>query len=116
MMFDWKRSTKVVDVGASPGINGKPNMKCWNRYGRGAYSALPDCSFVHYSLQQAMYKRILAKNYGISIDRTFLRGAPPAIQPLLYRGDNGRGKIHRPHLQQRALNFIAVNKKFEPLQ
>ena len=72
MMFDWKRSTKVVDVGASPGINGKPNMKCWNRYGRGAYSALPDCSFVHYSLQQAMYKRILAKNYGVNLARTFL--------------------------------------------
>ena len=47
-------------------------MKCWNRYGRGAYSALPDCSFVHYSLQQAMYKRILAKNYGVNLARTFL--------------------------------------------
>ena len=72
LMFDWKRSTKVVDAGASPGINGKPNMKCWNRHGFGAYSPLPDCAFVHYSLQQAVYKRILAKNYGVSIDRTFL--------------------------------------------
>lgn len=72
LMFDWKRSAKVVDTGASTGINGKPNMKCWNRYGFGAYSQLPDCAFVHYSLQQAIYRRILAKNYGISIDRTFL--------------------------------------------
>ena len=72
LMFDWKRSTKVVDAGASPGINGKPNMKCWNRHGFGAYSPLPDCAFVHYSLQQAIYRRILARNYGISIDRTFL--------------------------------------------
>lgn len=72
LMFDWKRSTKVVDAVAGRGINGVANLKCWNRYGFGAFSALPDCSFVHYSLQQAVYKRILARNYGIDIARTFL--------------------------------------------
>ncbi len=72
LMFDWKRSTKVVDAVAGRGINGVANLKCWNRYGFGEFSALPDCSFVHYSLQQAVYKRILARNYGINIARTFL--------------------------------------------
>ncbi len=72
MMFDWKRSTKVVDARASRGINGKPDFKCWNRYGFGTYSPLPDCAFTHYSLQQAVYRRILKMNYGLDIERTFL--------------------------------------------
>lgn len=72
MMFDWKRSTKVVNAFESRGINARPNLSCWNRYGFGPYSALPDCSFVHYSLQQAVYKRILRKNYGVNLARTFL--------------------------------------------
>lgn len=72
MMFDWKRSTKVIDAAHCRGINGAPSMQCWGRYGQGPLAPLPDCAFVHYSLQQAMYKRILEKNYGIRLDRTFL--------------------------------------------
>lgn len=72
LMFDWKRSTKVVDAPHSRGINGLPDTNCWGRHGFGAFAPLPDCSFVHYSLQQAVYRRILKKNYGLDIARAFL--------------------------------------------
>ena len=78
MMFDWKRSTKVIDPEHSPGICAEPSLNSWGRTGIGTFSDLPDCSFIHYSLQQAVYKRILRSNYGLDICRTFLVVLHPA--------------------------------------
>lgn len=78
IMFDWKRSTKVVDPSCSSAWKGKPNLNCWGHYGKGKLSKLPDCSFIHYSLQQGVYKHILKKNYDIDIAGTFLIVLHPA--------------------------------------
>jgi ATP-dependent exoDNAse (exonuclease V) beta subunit len=53
-IYDWKRSKEI---------------KKENRYSRGLgpCSYLPDCNFMHYSLQVNIYKRILQSQYGIHI-------------------------------------------------
>lgn len=65
-IFDWKRSTKVVD--------------CWgnvidNSFRRTAevpLQFLADTTFNHYALQVSIYRFILAAHYGIRVNRAFL--------------------------------------------
>lgn len=54
VIYDWKRSKEI---------------KKENRFSRGLgpCSYLPDCNFIHYSLQVNIYKRILQSHYGINI-------------------------------------------------
>ena len=44
MMFDWKRSTKVIDPEHSPGICAEPSLNSWGRTGIGTFSDLPSTS------------------------------------------------------------------------
>lgn len=60
-IYDWKRSTKVVDA------FGRPITANYGRYGRWPLSAVPDTSFHHYALQQSMYRCLLKKFYGIEV-------------------------------------------------
>lgn len=60
-IYDWKRSTKVVDA------YGRPRLECYGRYGLGPLGGVPDTSFHHYAVQQSLYRYILAKNYGIDV-------------------------------------------------
>ena len=56
-IFDWKRSTGVVDN------QGEPILKDFN-FGFSDLSHLADNSFNKYALQQNVYKHILESNYG----------------------------------------------------
>lgn len=60
-IFDWKRSTKVVDN------YGNLITANYGRYGRWPLSAIPDTNFHHYALQQSMYRYLLKEFYGIDV-------------------------------------------------
>ncbi|CAM9104161.1 unnamed protein product [Sphacelaria rigidula] len=60
VIADWKRSKEI---------------KTDNRWQKGTSENschLPDCNFIHYSLQLSTYKYILEKNYGLKISQTFI--------------------------------------------
>jgi hypothetical protein len=60
-IYDWKRSSKVVNVLGQPiteGFNGKMSTNGIN---------LPDTSFYHYCLQQNLYRYMLEQHYGIHV-------------------------------------------------
>ena len=60
-IYDWKRSSKVVNALGQPiteGFNGKMSMNGIN---------LPDTSFYHYCLQQNLYRYMLERHYGIRV-------------------------------------------------
>ena len=60
-IYDWKRSSKVVNAFGQPiteGFNGKMSMNGIN---------LPDTSFYHYCLQQNLYRYMLEAHYGIRV-------------------------------------------------
>lgn len=60
-IYDWKRSTKVVDEFGIPRVNS------FGRHGLAPLTAVPDTVFHHYALQQSLYRYILAKEYGIDV-------------------------------------------------
>lgn len=60
-IYDWKRSTKVVDAA------GRPITDCYGRYGCAPVASVPDTTFHHYALQQSLYRHILETEYGISV-------------------------------------------------
>lgn len=60
-IYDWKRSTKVVDA------FGRPNTANFGKFGLAPVSNLPDTSYYHYALQLSMYRYILALEYGIEV-------------------------------------------------
>ncbi len=59
-MYDWKRSRKA-----------SPNETVW-RNGINGLERVPDISFYHYALQQNLYKFILEKNYGITVENMYI--------------------------------------------
>ena len=58
VIYDWKRCKQIVKTGFG---SGKPPM-----------DHLPDSNFWHYSLQLNMYRYILQKNYGKTVEGLFL--------------------------------------------
>ena len=59
-IFDWKRSTKLVDQ------QGNLLLKDF-KYGLEGLSHVEDNSFNRYALQQNIYKYILESNYGVKV-------------------------------------------------
>ena len=59
-IYDWKRSRRA-----------SPNETVW-RNGINGLESVPDISFYHYALQQNLYKYILEKNYGVTIDNMYI--------------------------------------------
>lgn len=59
-IYDWKRSRKA-----------SPNETVW-RNGINGLEHVPDISFYHYALQQNLYKYILEKNYGITVENMYI--------------------------------------------
>jgi len=60
-IYDWKRSSKVVNAMGQPiteGFNGKMSLNGIN---------LPDTPFYHYCLQQNLYRYMLETHYGIRV-------------------------------------------------
>lgn len=65
-IYDWKRSTKVVDAA------GQPNLANYGKYARNPISHLPDTTYHHYALQLSFYRHILADKYGIEAESAHL--------------------------------------------
>ncbi len=65
-IYDWKRSTKVVDKYGNP-VRGK-----YPKYAKRPLNHLPDTTYHHYALQVSIYRFILAEHYGIEVDNACL--------------------------------------------
>lgn len=66
-IFDWKRSTKVVDSSGAPVVR--------NSFGKTAHAPighLPDTTYWHYALQVSVYRYILEQKYGIDVADGYL--------------------------------------------
>lgn len=60
-IYDWKRSSKVVNAQGQPLVEGfRGKMSCNG-------ISLPDTSFYHYCIQQNLYRYMLEKHYGIKV-------------------------------------------------
>ena len=57
-IYDWKRSNKIDPTEVNRWANGLKGLE-----------HLTDTTYVHYCLQQNLYRHILEKNYGIKISR-----------------------------------------------
>jgi ATP-dependent exoDNAse (exonuclease V) beta subunit len=71
VMFDWKRSNKIVTDEPYGGIR----KHMFNDYGRrafGALSHLHDTPYTHYCLQQNLYRYMLRRHYDIEVERMYL--------------------------------------------
>ncbi len=66
VIYDWKRSRKVVDDEGRPivsGFGGKTSIRCIN---------LPDTAYYHYCIQQNLYRYMLERHYGIKVHALYL--------------------------------------------
>ncbi len=67
VIYDWKRSKKLIDE------NGNVmKTNSYNQKALGLLNHIPDTSYHRYCLQQSLYKYILEKNYNLSIAEMFL--------------------------------------------
>lgn len=66
IIYDWKRSTKVVDA------DGRIITNRYPKYALRPLNSLPDTVYYHYALQVSIYRFILAEHYGINVDSAFL--------------------------------------------
>lgn len=62
IIYDWKRSSKVVNCQGQPIVESYGGKMGFNGVN------LPDTSFYHYCIQQNLYRYILQKNYGIKVN------------------------------------------------
>ena len=69
VMYDWKRSLKVVSASANGTYTIQGNGFAT---GLGQLSHLDDSAFNHYCLQQNLYRYILKTSYGINVKQMFL--------------------------------------------
>ena len=60
-IYDWKRSSKVVNAQGQPIVEGFRGKMSQNGI------SLPDTSFYHYCIQQNMYRYMLERHYGIKV-------------------------------------------------
>lgn len=65
-IYDWKRSTKVVDAGGCVIDNS------YRRTADYPLGGVADTTFNHYALQVSIYRFILAMHYGINVSRAYL--------------------------------------------
>ena len=60
-IYDWKRSSKVVNAQGQPIVEGFRGKMSHNGI------SLPDTSFYHYCIQQNLYRYMLERHYGIRV-------------------------------------------------
>lgn len=60
-IYDWKRSSKVVNPAGEPIIEGFNGKRGFNGI------SLPDTSYYHYCMQQNLYRYMLETNYAIRV-------------------------------------------------
>lgn len=78
VIYDWKRSTKVV----SP--DGRILDNCYGRTARRPISTLQYTTYNHYALQVSIYRYILELHYGIRVSEAYLGVFHPDM-PGYYR-------------------------------
>lgn len=67
VLWDWKRSNKVVDAMGMPVIDSR-----WGKHGFAPVDHLPDTSYYHYALQLSIYRYILEQKYDVHPGRARL--------------------------------------------
>lgn len=90
IVADWKRSKAI---------------KFDNKWQSGSdrFTAhLPDCNFIHYSIQLGIYKYILEKNYDVKISETFI--------VVLHPNQENYEKIYTKNLDKEVLNIMDRRK------
>ena len=60
-IYDWKRSSKVVNVLGQPIVEAFGGKRGFNGI------SLPDTAFYHYCIQQNLYRYMLEANYGLHV-------------------------------------------------
>ncbi len=73
VIIDWKRSKNISDS-CFERFQGKPIVT-----GKGVLSHLENCNWITYNLQQAVYKYILEKHYGLNVKKIFLVQVHPKL-------------------------------------
>ena len=61
VIYDWKRSSKVVDASGQPVVEAFGGRRSFNGI------SLPDTPFYHYCIQQNLYRYMLEAHYGIRV-------------------------------------------------
>lgn len=93
-IFDWKRSTKIVDRTGQP-------VTC-NSFGKTALAPLdhlPDTTYWHYALQVSVYRYILEQKYGIRVSEGYLG---------IFHPDNRRHHVAAlPYLRDEVITILA---------
>jgi len=95
IICDWKRSKEI---------------KMENRWQKGTHeitSDLDDCNFIHYSLQLAIYKYMMEKNYGFEVKDCFL--------VVLHPSQDNYIKIHTKNMDEyvKKIFEMRINPKKE---
>tara|TARA_R110001583_G_scaffold129547_1_gene281333 strand:- start:4403 stop:6271 length:1869 start_codon:yes stop_codon:yes gene_type:complete len=86
-IYDWKRSKKVVNT-----FSGQPIEQNQWQQGVGGLSHIDDTSYNRYCLQQSLYKYILDKNYGLTVDNMYLI--------VMYPENDNYYKVEVPYLKK----------------
>ncbi len=95
-IFDWKRSTKLVDQ------QGKLLLKDF-KYGLDGLSHVEDNSFNRYALQQNIYKYILESNYSVKVSSMNLLVLHPDYKDFIH--------LSVPEMQKEAKYLIDQAKE-----
>lgn len=66
-IYDWKRSSRIVDSMGRPVI-----VNGYGAKGVGALSEIHDTPYWHYCIQQNLYRYLLEKNYGVKVGKMYL--------------------------------------------
>jgi len=91
-IMDWKRTSKMPKM--NPYSHGKPPLNC-----------LDDCKFNHYSLQLNIYKYILEKKYGLSIESmTIVIFHPDHVNYIIEKVDD-----HQELVKQLLNNYHSIH-------
>lgn len=93
IMVDWKRSKNISTFSYN------------KQKGMGVLFYLNDCNYIHYALQQNIYKYILEKNYNVKIKEMYLLH----INPSNYK----RNLIKLPDMQNEVKNMLLYRRAFD---
>lgn len=100
VIYDWKRSTKVVDE------NGRIQLGRYPKYALRPLSRLPDTTYHHYALQVSIYRFILAEHYGIDVDSAYLG---------VFHGDLPRHyRVALPYLRNEVVALLESRFIYQP--
>lgn len=97
-IYDWKRSSKIVDYWGCPILENN-----WGHMGCGPIKHIHDTSFWKYALQQNIYKLILEKNYGLKISAMKL--------VVLHSDYNEPYVLTVPNLETEVIKMLEIVKR-----